>query len=326
MKFMPSRWLPFEKPLMEVEEELFNLRGSEPSDGVDVAARIEELEAKKQQLLQETYSDLTAHQKVQLARHPRRPYTLDYIGMIFDDFVELHGDRRFGDDKAVVAGPALLEGRAVMIVGHQKGRDTNERKERNFAQARPEGYRKTQRVMQMAERMKMPVISLVDTPAADCLDAAESRGISESIAEGQAMMSRLGTPIIIAVLGEGGSGGAIGIGVGDVVMMLEHATYSVIPPEGYASIVWRDVGRVAEASELARLTAQDAMGFGVADEIIPEPLGGAHANPEEIARRLKARLLHHLAALGSVPVAELLDARYAKFRGMGVYGEPAQPV
>jgi acetyl-CoA carboxylase carboxyl transferase subunit alpha len=208
-----------------------------------------------------------------------------------------------------------------MIVGHQKGRDTQERKDRNFAQARPEGYRKTQRLMEMAERMGMPIISLVDTPAADCLTEAESRGISESIAEGQMMMSRLNVPIVIAVLGEGGSGGAIGIGVGDVVLMLEYATYSVIPPEGYASIIWRDAGRVAEASALARLTAQDSVELGVADEIIPEPLGGAHADPEAMATALKQRFLHHLAILAQVPTDELLERRYAKFRAMGMYEE-----
>lgn len=324
-KFVASRWLPFEWPLMEVEEELHALRTGGADASPDLAARVQALEARRQELLQEIYSDLTAYQKVQLARHPRRPYALDYARLMFDDFVELHGDRRFGDDKAMIAGLATLAGRAVAVVGHQKGRDVSERKERNFAQGRPEGYRKAQRVMQTAERLRMPVISLVDTPAADCLTEAESRGISEAIAEGQMVMSQLRTPILVSILGEGGSGGAIGIGVGDRILMLEYAIYSVIPPEGYASIVWRDPSRVAEAAEAARITAPDALALGVVDEVVPEPPGGAHADPEGMAAALKARLCHHLAELDAVPPDELVDQRYAKFRAMGVYEELAIP-
>jgi acetyl-CoA carboxylase carboxyl transferase subunit alpha len=320
MKFVASRWLAFEKPLMEVEEELYTLREEGGADEA-AAVRIAELVARREALLDELYSDLTAYQKVLLARHPQRPYALDYIARCFDDFTELHGDRRFGDDRAFVCGPARLNGRGVMVIAHQKGRDVEERKLRNFAQGRPEGYRKTQRLMDMAERMRMPVICLIDTPAADCLTEAESRGISEAIAEGMMMMSTLRTPIIVAVIGEGGSGGAIGIGVGDVVLMLEYAIYSVIPPEGYASIVWRDAGRVAEASELAKITAADAQRLGVIDEIVPEPRGGAHADAEGIAATLKDRLIAHMERLCLVPTEELIAARYAKFRAMGIYGE-----
>ena len=320
MRVIPSRWLAFEKPLMDLEEELLEVQAT-MTDQLDLPGRLAAIEARRRELTAQIYSDLTAHQRVQLARHPRRPYTLDYVARIFGDFVELHGDRRHGDDRAFVTGPALLDGRAVMVIGHQKGRDTRERKERNFAQGRPEGYRKALRMMEMAENMKMPVLCFIDTPAADCLAEAETRGISQAIAEGQMRMSTLGVPIGVAVIGEGGSGGAIGIGVGDVVLMMENAIYSVIPPEGYASIVWRDATRVAEASELAKITANDALALGVIDEIVPEPPGGAHADPDTAAAAIKARLRHHVAQLSQRPLADLLDRRYAKFRAMGVYGE-----
>jgi len=320
MRVIPSRWLAFERPLMDLEEEFLEVQET-MADHADLPARLAEIEARRRQLVTEVYADLTPHQRVQLARHPRRPYTLDFVERMFDDFVELHGDRRHGDDRAFVTGPALLDGRTVMVIGHQKGRDTRERKERNFAQGRPEGYRKALRMMEMAENMRMPVICLIDTPAADCLAEAETRGISQAIAEGQMRMSTLRVPIIIAVIGEGGSGGAIGIGVGDVVLMMENAIYSVIPPEGYASIVWRDAARVAEASEQAKITAHDALALGVIDEILPEPPGGAHADPDAAAATLKARLRHHLPVLDEHPVADLLDRRYAKYRAMGIYGE-----
>ncbi|MBD3175157.1 MAG: acetyl-CoA carboxylase carboxyltransferase subunit alpha [Armatimonadia bacterium] len=264
-------------------------------------------------------SELSPWRKVLIARHPNRPYTLDYVAHIFDDFAELHGDRRYGDDKSLVGGPAMLGERSVMVIGHQKGRTTKERQERNFGSSNPEAYRKAQRLLQMAERLGMPVISFVDTPAAQCLYDAEARGISEAIASTQLLMGGLRVPIVVCVTGEGGSGGAIGIGVGDVVMMLEHAIYSVIPPEGFAAILYKNAApeQVQQAASLLKLTAQDALSLGVIDEIIPEPLAGAHHDGVAMATDLKAALLRHLEPLLDLSTSELVDRRYAKFRAMG---------
>jgi acetyl-CoA carboxylase carboxyl transferase subunit alpha len=236
---------------------------------------------------------------------------------MFDDFIELHGDRRFGDDRAVVAGLARLEGRSVAVVGHQKGRTPRERRERNFGMARPEGYRKAMRLMALAARYGLPVLTLVDTPGADCLEDAEARGISEAIADSQRMMFTLPVPIAVTIIGEGGSGGAIGIGVGDHIMMLEHAYYSVIAPEACAAIIWHDGRRKAEAAQALKLRAQDAVELGVVDEIVPEPLGGAHTDPAAAADALKAALVPALDRLAAIPPAELIEARYRKFRDIG---------
>ena len=259
-----------------------------------------------------------------LARHVDRPYTLDYVGAIFDDFIELHGDRRFGDDPAIVAGLASLGGETVALIGHQKGRDVKERQFRNFGSARPEGYRKAGRVMRLAEKLGIPVISFVDTPAAESRLEAEERGIANAIAESMLMMCSLATPIVVTIVGEGGSGGAIGIAVGDHVMMLEHAIYSVIPPESCAVILEafdRDPTRGPDAAEALRLSARRTLELGAVDEVIPEPLGGAHRDPAGAARNVKAALLQTLGRLRELPPDELLSARYRKYRVIDHYIE-----
>jgi len=259
-----------------------------------------------------------------MARHPNRPYTLDYVKIIFDDFIELHGDRRFGDDPAIVAGMARFDGQTVMVIGHQKGRDVKERQFRNFGSARPEGYRKAMRVMELAERRGVPVISFVDTPAAEARLEAEERGISESIATSMALMSRLRVPIYVVVIGEGGSGGAIGIAVGDHITMLEHSIYSVIPPEGCAAILetfGRDGSRGYEAAEALKLTAEDNLRLGTIDEVITEPLGGAHRNLQETAMLIKGSIQAVLPGLQALPVEQLVMRRYEKFRRIGQFGE-----
>ena len=253
---------------------------------------------------------------VALARHEQRPYALDYIQTMIDSFVELHGDRRFGDDEAVVAGLGFLDGMPVAVVGHQKGRTLAERKRRNFGMARPEGYRKALRVMEIAARVGRPIISLVDTPGADCLEDSESRGISEAIAAAQQAMFRLPVPIVVVVIGEGGSGGAIGIGVGDRVYMMENSYYSVIAPESCAAILWRDRERKKEAAVALKLTAQDALELGIIDGVIPEPPGGAHEDPAAAAELVRETLLRALRELAGVPAEELLRQRYEKFRWM----------
>ena len=264
---------------------------------------------------------LTAWDNVLLARHVDRPYTLDYVKAIFDDFLELHGDRRFGDDPAMVAGLASLEGETVAVIGHQKGRDVKERQFRNFGSARPEGYRKAARVMKLAERLGFPVISFVDTPAAESRLDAEERGIANAIAENLELMSLLETPIVVVIIGEGGSGGAIGIALGDHVMMLQHAIYSVIPPESCAVILetfGRDPKRGPEAAEALRLSAGKTQELGVVDEVIPEPLGGAHRDPAAAARNVKEAVVRNLARLRSTPIDTLLAERYRRYRSLGL--------
>jgi acetyl-CoA carboxylase carboxyl transferase subunit alpha len=290
----------------------------------DLRARVNELKRRQDQVTREVFSALTPWDNVQLARHQDRPYTLDYIASLFEDFVELHGDRRFGDDPAMVAGLALFEGQTVAVVGHQKGRDVKERQFRNFGSARPEGYRKAARVMRLAEKMGYPVLSFVDTPAAESRLEAEERGISNAIAESMELMSCLRAPIVVAIIGEGGSGGAIGLAVGDRVMMLEHAIYSVIPPESCAVILTtfgRDASRAPEAAEALRLTARETMRLGAVDEVVAEPLGGAHRDPAEAAANLKLALLRSLDLLAGTPLDELVRARYRKLRNTGHYTE-----
>jgi acetyl-CoA carboxylase carboxyl transferase subunit alpha len=323
----PSRWLPFEKPLQELEERIAELERFTTTRGIDKSAEIAQLKARHDKLCEEIFARLSPWDKVLMARHPSRPYTLDYVRLMFEDFVELHGDRRFGDDAAIVAGLARLDGRQVAVIGHQKGRDLKERQFRNFGSARPEGYRKALRIMRLAEKFGRPVISFIDTPAAESRLEAEERGICEAIARNLAEMSVLRVPIAIVVIGEGGSGGAIGIGVGDWVMMLEHSTYSVIPPEGCAAILetfGRDSSRAPEAAEALRLSAQDAFELGIADEVIAEPLGGAHRDPAGTAERIKDSVVRALDQFGDMNPDDLVRRRNDTFRNMGMFLEPPE--
>lgn len=328
MREESGRWVPFEKPLLELERQIAELERLASAEGIDRSKQINALKQRHRALMEQIYANLSAWDKVLLARHPARPYTQDYINLMFDEFKELHGDRAFGDDPAMMAGFGTLEGKTVAVVGHRKGRDVRERQQCNFGCAKPEGYRKALRIMRMAEKFRRPVVCFVDTPAAESREEAEARGIAESIARNMAAMSSLRVPIIVAIIGEGGSGGAIGIGVGDLIIMLEHSIYSVIPPEGCAAILstfGTDASRAAEAAEALRLTAQDALRLGVADEVIPEPLGGAHRDPALTAQRLKEALLKGLSSLSRIPAKDLLQARYEKFRRIGVFGQP-QPL
>ncbi|MDO8682499.1 MAG: acetyl-CoA carboxylase carboxyltransferase subunit alpha [Armatimonadota bacterium] len=309
--------LDFEKPIAELETHIDEIKRLTSEEGVDRTEEIAVLEGHRDRLMQEIFARLTPWDKTLLARHPKRPYTLDYARVIFDEYTELRGDRLFADDKAMVGGMATLNGQQVMFVGQQKGRDLKERQFRNFGSAKPEGYRKALRLMKTAEKFGRPIISFVDTPAADCSVGAEARGISEAIARNLRDMAMIRVPIIVAVLGEGGSGGAIGIGVGNRVLMLEYAVYSVIPPEGCAAILWRDPTKAPDAAAALRITADDALKLGVVDEIVPEPLGGAHRNLEQTARNLKGAIIKALADLSTLSGEELANARYEKFRAMG---------
>ncbi|MFN9813592.1 MAG: acetyl-CoA carboxylase carboxyltransferase subunit alpha [Deltaproteobacteria bacterium] len=313
--------LDFEKPIVELVDSIRELRlyGVREQGFDDELARLEQ---RALELSREIYRDLGVWQKVQLSRHPDRPYMLDYVERIFDDVLELHGDRAFSDDAAIVAGFARLDGKTVAIIGHQKGRTTKEKLRRNFGMAHPEGYRKAMRIMELADRFKRPVLTFIDTPGAYPGLGAEERGQSEAIGKSLLVMSRLGVPVVATVLGEGGSGGALGLGVANRVLMLEFATYSVITPEGCASILWRDGSRAADAAQQLKLLANDALRLGIVDQIVSEPVGGAHRDPEEAARRVGEALrrnvfdLEQLAA-GGRGAQSLVDHRYAKFRAMG---------
>ncbi len=322
--------LDFEKPIVELETKLNEMRqfALQNANGKaeELARDIEQLEAKVQELRISIYRNLTRWQRVQLARHPERPYTLDYIYMMTQDFIELSGDRAFGDDKAIVGGLARMiddDGRAqtVMIIGHQKGRDTKSNLFRNFGMANPEGYRKALRLMKLAEKFKKPVITLIDTPGAFPGIEAEERGQAEAIARNLFEMARLRTPIIAVIIGEGASGGAIGIGVGNRVLMLENAWYSVISPESCSSILWRSWTFKEQAAEALKLTASDLIELGIIDRIVPEPIGGAHRNPEETAATLKSILLQELKMLMSKTPGQLVEERIEKFAKMGVWRE-----
>lgn len=303
----------FERPIAEVILRLERLEKLAQEEKLNRREEVEELRRKAEELTKRAYRNLTRWQRVQVARHPLRPYTLDYAEMIFDDFIELHGDRLMGDDPAIVGGLASLNGETVIFIGHQKGRTTKERRWRNFGSARPEGYHKALRLMKMAEKFGYPVITFLDTPGAACLTEAEERGIAFAIARNLQEMSKLRTPIIVTVIGEGGSGGAIGIGLGDRLLMQENAYYSVISPESCAAIIWRDARRAAEAAEALKLSAQDLKELGVCDEIIPEPEGGAHRDWWESARLLKEALLKHLEEVKKLPLDELIEKRYLKY-------------
>jgi acetyl-CoA carboxylase carboxyl transferase subunit alpha len=311
--------LPFERPIMDLEKKINELRASS-GQGIDLSGEIKSAEKKLEKALKEIYDNLTAWQRVQVARHPLRPYTLDYIKYLAQDFVELHGDRHFSDDRAIVCGFAKWGGELpVCILGHQKGRDTKENLLRSFGSAHPEGYRKAMRVMRLAEKFGRPIITFVDTPGAYPGVGAEERGQAEAIAYNLREMADLTVPIIVIVIGEGGSGGALGIAVGDRIFVLENAYYSVISPEGCAAILWKESSRTPDAANALKLTGQDLLELGVIDEVIPEPLGGAHRDFEQTAENIRQAVNKALEDLKTVPRKELPDLRYAKFRKMGAF-------
>lgn len=318
---MPTYTLEFERPIMELEAKIQELKQFAEVEKVDVSAEIARLERKVARLQEEVFANLTPWQRTQIARHPSRPYTMDYIRLMLTDFVELHGDRAFADDRAIVGGLARLGGMPLVVIGHQKGRDTKEKLARNFAMANPEGYRKALRLMKLAEKFDKPVLTLVDTPGAYPGIGAEERGQAEAIARNLREMSELKVPIVVVITGEGGSGGALGIAVGDTVLMLEYAIYSVISPEGCASILWRDPAKAPEAAAAMGITAQTLKRLDVIDEIVPEPTGGAHRNHQEIAATLKSFLVKAFDRMRPLSLDELLEQRYQKFRRMGVFEE-----
>ena len=310
--------LDFEKPILEIQRKIAELQKMSHKH-VDILPELQKLEQKLDLAKEKTYGNLSAWQRIKIARHPRRPYTLDYIRMMMTDFVELHGDRLFADDFAMIAGFAKINNEKVMVIGHQKGRDTSENVKRNFGCAHPEGYRKAMRVMRLAEKFKIPVVIFIDTPGAYPGIGGEERGQAQAIAENLRDMTRLKTPVIATVIGEGGSGGALGIGIADYVLILQNAYYSVISPEGCASILWRSATKAPEAAEALKLTGEHLIKFGIIDEIIPEPLGGAHHDPSMVAEQLKASLLAQIKRLKGLSTSELLDLRYEKFRTIGKF-------
>jgi acetyl-CoA carboxylase carboxyl transferase subunit alpha len=317
---MATHVLDFERPLLELERQIEEVRRA-AGDGAANGQATRALEERLAALRAEIYRTLTPMQRVQVARHPRRPYTLDYVRTVFTDFVELHGDRLFRDDPALVGGWARLDGATVMVIGHQKGRDTKENLRRNFGMVHPEGYRKALRLMRLAEKFRHPVITLVDTPGAYPGLGAEERGQAEAIARNLIEMARLEVPIITAVIGEGGSGGALAVGVADRLLMFENSVYSVISPEGCAAILWKDASQRERAAEALKLTAKDLLDLKVIDEIIPEPPGGAHADPERAAEALAEALRRHVRVLRKVKVDKLLKLRERKYLSMGVFQE-----
>jgi len=316
---MNLNYLDFEQPIAELEGKIEELQLVGNSSDINIADEIAKLRQKSSKLTETIYSKLTAWDIVKIARHPQRPYTSDYIPLIFTDFDELHGDRHFGDDKAIIGGVGRLDGKPVMVIGEEKGRTVHEKVMRNFGMPKPEGYRKALRLMEMAERFKMPVITLIDTPGAYPGIDSEERGISESIAQNLAVMSRLRTPIICTVIGEGSSGGALAIGVGDQLNMLQYSTYFVISPEGCANIIWKTVAKAPEAAQAMGVTSQVLQDLGIVDETIPEPLGGAHRDLDAMARKLKERLIVQVDKLAKEPLDSLLDRRYQRLMS---YGNP----
>ncbi len=314
-----TTWLDFEKPVIELERRIEELRSHAEDSGLGTREELLDLERKADELRREVYANLTPYQRVQLARHPRRPYSLDYIERSFDGFTELHGDRHFADDPAIVSGLAFLDRRPVMVIGQQKGRDTKENLQRRFGMPNPEGYRKALRLMKLAERFRVAVVTLVDTPGAYPGLGAEERGQAEAIAVNLREMARLEVPVITVVIGEGGSGGALAIAVSDVVLMFENSIYSVISPEGCASILWREGKKAPLAAEALRLTARDLEQLGVIDGRLPEPVGGAHRDPGAAAATLRAAVSGHLERLFGVSTEARVEQRLRKFRRMGVF-------
>lgn len=313
--------LEFEKPIIELEKKIADLKASTEESKVDISNEIRDLEEKCQQLKNEIYGSLTIWQRVQVARHPKRPYTLDYIKLMFTDFIELHGDRAFGDDKAIICGIGFLDNKPVTIIGHQKGRNLQENLERNFAMAHPEGYRKALRIMKISEKFGLPVITFIDTPGAYPGIAAEERGQAEAIARNLREMADLKVPIISIIIGEGGSGGALGIGVANRVCMLENAYYSVISPEGCAAILFRDASKAAEAAVALKISAHDLQKVRVVDQVISEPLGGAHRDPQFTVNKIKETVMRFLSELEKFSATQIVEDRYKKFRNLGVFTE-----
>jgi acetyl-CoA carboxylase carboxyl transferase subunit alpha len=318
---MNHNYLDFEQSIADLEAKIEALRAAGSDRDLNLGDEINRLRAKSRKLTESIFTNLTPWQISQLARHPLRPYTLDYLGRVFTDFEELHGDRAFADDPAIVAGLARLEGRPVMVIGHQKGRDTREKLKRNFGMPRPEGYRKAMRLMKTAERFRIPVLTFIDTPGAYPGVGAEERGQSEAIARNLYVMAGLKTPILSTVIGEGGSGGALAIGVCDRMLMLQYSTYSVISPEGCASILWKSASKASEAAEAMGITAPRLRELGLVDVIVPEPLGGAHRDVETMAASLKQTLLSALVELDKTPPEELLKVRYARLMQYGKFEE-----
>jgi acetyl-CoA carboxylase carboxyl transferase subunit alpha len=317
----PSYTLEFEKPLRDLARQVDELRQKSVETGADHSGEIKLAEKKIEKLQKETYSNMSPWQKVQMARHPKRPYALDYVGMICKGFQELHGDRQFNDDRALVGGTAFFDGHPVMIIAQQKGRDPKERIVRNFGMPQPEGYRKALRIMKMAEKFHLPIFSFIDTPGAFPGVNSEERHVSEAIAVNLREMAMLRTPTISVVVGEGGSGGALGIGVTDRVLMFENSYYSVITPEGCAAILWKDPAAAPKAAAALKVDAEDLEKLGTVDEVIPEPMGGAHNDPAQAAAALRTALQKHLGELRSLETDALLDRRYERYRRIGVYEE-----
>ena len=318
---MNLNFLEFEQPIAELEAKIDELRHVNHNNEINISDEIARLQLKSEELTRSIFSSLTAWQISQIARHPQRPYMLDYVTRIFTDFEELHGDRAFADDQAMIGGLARFEGYPVMVVGQQKGRDTKEKIQRNFGMPRPEGYRKALRLMKMAERFKLPLLTFIDTPGAYPGVDAEERLQSEAIARNLYEMSHLKIPIICTVIGEGGSGGALGIGVGDKLCLLEYSTYSVISPEGCASILWKNANKAPEAAEAMNMTSLRLKELGLIDLVIPEPLGGAHRNVEQMANTLGQVLQENLLELQSLPIPELVEKRYQRFMHIGYFEE-----
>ena len=310
--------LDFEKPIAELEKKIHELKHFVADKKIDLSSEVKKLEDKLEHLKKDTYVNLTPWQRVQLARHPQRPYTLDYINLLMTDFLEMHGDRLFSDDKAIVCGFAKLDKQKIVVIGHQKGRDTKENLKRNFGCAHPEGYRKALRMMQLAEEFNLPVVIFIDTPGAYPGIGAEERGQSQAIATNLRDMASIATPIISTVTGEGGSGGALGVGVADRVYILENSYYSVISPEGCAAILWKDGANAPEAAAVLKLTGEDLLKLKVIDGVIPEPFGGAHRDHEKTAQNLKEVLVRDIKELKGLKKDTLLASRYQKFRNMGV--------
>ncbi len=318
---MDMKFLDFEQPIAEYEAKIEELQYVGDDSEININEEVARLREKSETLTRNIFSKLDPWQVAQVARHPMRPYTLDYLATIAPDFQELHGDRMYADDPAIVGGIGRIEGRAVMFIGHQKGRDTKERVRRNYGMPKPEGYRKAQRLMRMAEKFQLPVVTLIDTPGAYPGVGAEERGQSEAIAYSLFLMSRLKTPIVSVVIGEGGSGGALAIGVSDRLLMLQYSVYSVISPEGCASILWKSAEKASEAAEAMRITANDLSGFGLVDDVLQEPLGGAHRNPAEAAEVIRNALISTLDQFEQTPIDQLLEQRQQRLAGFGAFKE-----
>ncbi|HAD37841.1 MAG TPA: acetyl-CoA carboxylase carboxyl transferase subunit alpha, partial [Gammaproteobacteria bacterium] len=316
---MVDNFLEFEKPIEELSAKIEELERVSQTQNLDLSEQINKLEDRRQKVTHDIFSSLDPWQITQIARHPMRPYTLDYVGFVIAGFQELHGDRMFADDRSIIAGIGKIDQRNVALIGHQKGRNTREKLRRNFGMPKPEGYRKAQRVMKLAEKFGLPIVTLIDTPGAYPGVDAEERGQSEAIARSLSVMIALRVPVITAVIGEGGSGGALAIGVCDRLIMMEYSTYSVISPEGCASILWKSPDKAPEAAAAMKITSADLKKLGLVDEIVPEPLGGAHRDPEQAAAHLNASLVRHLEEVSSWTIPELLGKRYERLQSFGQF-------